>query len=133
MRLQALKELNFREVPILRAENFTAEQEKEFIIKDNISFGQWDWDILANEFDSGELNEWALDVWTEPSDDDYPIIDDDIADLDSDISSDSKKTISIEFEPEHLKEAQKLIQLWKDKGLYIGGFIIEKLKENKLK
>jgi hypothetical protein len=133
MRLRASKDAGLKKVHIIMASELTPEQQKQFIIKDNISFGQWDWDILANEFDSGELNEWGLDVWTEPSDDDYPIIDDDIADTDSESSSDSKKTISIEFEPEHLKQAQKLIQLWKDKGLYVGGFIIEKLKEQKLK
>jgi len=60
MRLQALKELNFREVPVLRAENFTAEQEKEFIIKDNISYGDWDWVNLENDWNKVQLDNWGV-------------------------------------------------------------------------
>ena len=40
------------------------EKQKEFVIKDNVGFGEWDWDILANEWDATQLEEWGLDVWT---------------------------------------------------------------------
>lgn len=62
MRLKACKEAGLKEVPIIKAENLTEEQQKEFIIKDNVGFGEWDWDSLANEWDSEELEGWGLDV-----------------------------------------------------------------------
>ena len=62
MRYKACKELGIKEVPIIIAENLTLEQEKEFLIKDNVSGGEWDWDILANEWDSEILEEWGLDI-----------------------------------------------------------------------
>ena len=51
MRLMACKELGLKEVPIIRANELTEEQKREFIIKDNVGFGQWDYDKLANEWD----------------------------------------------------------------------------------
>jgi ParB-like chromosome segregation protein Spo0J len=62
MRLKALKELNYKEVPIILADEWTEEQKAEFLIKDNVGFGEWDWDNLANEWDVEKLDEWGLDV-----------------------------------------------------------------------
>jgi hypothetical protein len=50
------------------AEGLTDEQKKEFIVKDNVGFGEWEWDILANEWDSVQLAEWGLDVWQNEND-----------------------------------------------------------------
>jgi len=63
MRLKACKEAGLKEVPIIKASELTPEQEKEFIVKDNVGFGEWDWDILANEWDADEITDWGLDVW----------------------------------------------------------------------
>lgn len=68
MRYKALVELGYKEVPVIVAEHITKEQENEFIIKDNLGFGDWDWDILANEWDSVELEDWGLDVWLNEDD-----------------------------------------------------------------
>ena len=54
MRYKACQELNFKEVYILKAKDLTEEQKKEFIIKDNVGFGEWDWDILANRWSGRE-------------------------------------------------------------------------------
>jgi ParB-like chromosome segregation protein Spo0J len=62
MRLKACKEAGLKEVPIIKARELTDEQQKEFIIKDNVGFGDWDWDALANEWDAEQLDEWGLDV-----------------------------------------------------------------------
>jgi DNA modification methylase len=62
MRLKACKEAGLTEVPIIKASDLTEEEQKEFIIKDNVGFGEWDWNLLANEWDAEELNEWGLDV-----------------------------------------------------------------------
>ena len=68
MRYKALVELGYEEVPVIVASYITKEQENEFIIKDNLGFGDWDWDILANEWDSVELEDWGLDVWQNEDD-----------------------------------------------------------------
>ena len=62
MRLKACKEALIKEVFIIRANNLTEKQKQEFIIKDNIGFGEWDWDILANEYEITELENWGLDL-----------------------------------------------------------------------
>jgi len=62
MRLKACQEIGLTELPVIKASDLTPEQQKEFIIKDNASFGEWDWDVLANEWDSDELSEWGLDL-----------------------------------------------------------------------
>ena len=62
MRLKACEEAGLKEVPIIFADNLTPEQEKEFIIKDNSSFGEWDWDLLANEWETEQLIDWGMDI-----------------------------------------------------------------------
>jgi hypothetical protein len=63
MRYRAAKEIGLKEVFITVAEGLTDEQKNEFIIKDNASFGDWDWDILANNWSDIELGDWGVDVW----------------------------------------------------------------------
>lgn len=48
--------------PVVRADDMTLEQQKEFIIKDNNGFGEWDWDLLANEWDTALLEDWGVDL-----------------------------------------------------------------------
>ena len=62
MRLRACQEAGLKEVHILRADQLTKKQQREFIIKDNVGFGEWEWDDLANEWDADELEEWGLDI-----------------------------------------------------------------------
>jgi len=62
MRFKALKEAGYSEVSIVRAKDLTAEQKDEFIVKDNVGFGEWDWDTLANEWQVDKLEEWGLDL-----------------------------------------------------------------------
>lgn len=59
MRFQAAKKLGLKIVPVIKAENLSAAQIKEFIIKDNIGFGLWDWEVLQN-WDESKLQEWGL-------------------------------------------------------------------------
>ena len=81
MRLSACKEAGLKNVPIIKADDLTEEQQKEFIIKDNVSFGEWDWDMLGNEWENTELGDWGLDVW-QPEEDLFLIDDDDSETLD---------------------------------------------------
>lgn len=62
MRLKALNELKFKEIPVILADEWTEEQKAEFLIKDNVGFGEWDWDSLANEWDAEKLDDWGLNV-----------------------------------------------------------------------
>lgn len=62
MRLKAAQDAGLKKVPIIIADELTEEQKKEFIIKDNVGFGEWDWELLANEWDNELLVEWGLDV-----------------------------------------------------------------------
>jgi site-specific DNA-methyltransferase (adenine-specific) len=62
MRLKACIDAGLKKVPIIKAEDLTDEQQEEFIIKDNVGFGEWDWGKLANEWDTGKLDEWGLDI-----------------------------------------------------------------------
>lgn len=54
---------NIDTVPVIQADTLTEEEKREFIIKDNSSFGAWDWDVLANEWESEQLDDWGVDVW----------------------------------------------------------------------
>ena len=62
MRLKACKEAGLKEVYIVKADNLTEEQKQEFIVKDNVGFGEWDWDSLANEWDVEKIQDWGLDL-----------------------------------------------------------------------
>jgi len=62
MRLKACKEIGLKEIPIIVADEWTEEQKNEFLIKDNVGFGEWDWDSLANEWDVEQLDDWGLDI-----------------------------------------------------------------------
>ena len=62
MRLKACKEAGLKEVPIIKADDLTEDEQRQFIIKDNVSGGEWDWEILQNDWNLEELDEWGLDV-----------------------------------------------------------------------
>jgi site-specific DNA-methyltransferase (adenine-specific) len=81
MRLKASIEVGLKELPIILADDWTEEQKAQFLIKDNVGFGEWDWEQLANEWDVQQLEDWGLDVpdfqgeELEAQEDDYEIPD----------------------------------------------------------
>jgi len=100
MRLKALKSSGVFEVPIYQVFGWSEKQKQEFIIKDNVGFGQWDWDIVANSYDAEIVKEWGLDL---------PLFDADISNTNdySDLDVESKlekfldakiKNLTIPFE-----------------------------------
>lgn len=99
MRLKACTEAGLKEVWVLKADQLTEAQQREFIVKDNVGFGEWDWDILANEWDSVQLEDWGMDVpnfYIEPTEDE--LIEDD---------KNKPPTIKITFKSiEDLQEAE---------------------------
>lgn len=68
MRLKAMKVAGWEQVPIVVVD-WDEEKQRQFIIKDNLSGGEWDWEMLANQWDAQELADWGLDVWTPPTED----------------------------------------------------------------
>lgn len=62
MRLKAMHELKFKEVPVIIADEWTEEQKAEFLVKDNVGFGEWDYDQLSAEWDVEQLTDWGLDM-----------------------------------------------------------------------
>jgi ParB-like chromosome segregation protein Spo0J len=134
MRFKACKEAGLKEVPIIIADNLTEEQQREFLIKDNTSGGEWDFEMLANEWDSEQLEDWGLDIPSFATDVDYSILDDDdVSEQLENMTDGVKKAIQIEFEAEHYEEAYALVKFWREKEAYVGGMIMEYLKAEKEK
>ena len=112
MRYKACIEAGLKEVWVLKANDLTKEQENEFIVKDNVGFGEWDWDVLANEWDTELLEDWGLEINIEDSIDELE--DDDEIELPQSVQLEPpKEYILIMAEPnsvdwEELKETLKL-------------------------
>jgi ParB-like chromosome segregation protein Spo0J len=101
-RLRAMKEAGWKEVPI-EVVDWSEQQQKEFIIKDNVGFGEWEWDMLANEWEADDLEKWGLDV---PIFESEPTGDDLIGE-----NKDKPATLKITFQtPEQLQNAEIDIQ-----------------------
>jgi DNA modification methylase len=81
MRLKAAKEVGLKELPVILADDWTEEQKTQFLIKDNVGFGEWNWDELKSDWDVEKLEEWGLDLpdfkseELEAEEDDYEIPD----------------------------------------------------------
>lgn len=104
MRLRACQEAKLKEVPVIIASELTEEQQREFIIKDNVGFGEWDFEMLANEWDTQELADWGLDIpkFPEPLNEEEP-------------ETTQRWFLNIEFETE--EEIQKWYEQLSNEGL----------------
>ena len=132
MRLRACKEAGLKEVHIIKADQLTEKQQREFIIKDNVGFGEWDWDDLANEWDVDELEDWGFDVWLMPDETDYDLLNDE--DLESELDSmrsEVKKAICIEFDLIDYDQAKDLVNFYKSKDQNVGQLLMAYLRDNK--
>jgi len=107
MRFKACKEAGLKEVPIIIADNLTEEQQREFLIKDNVSGGEWDFEILANEWDLEQLEEWGLEVPTFATDVDYS---EKNKELDLNDFEDQKYTIKLEYSEDDYNLVKERLQ-----------------------
>ena len=131
MRYKACVEAGLKEVPVKTAKGLTDEQKQEFIVKDNVGYGEWDWDMLGNEWNNVKLAEWGMDVWQPEKEVDYSILDD--LDLSGDLQNkqDSvKRAIQIEFDPEHYDEANTLIKEAREKGKDVGLIVLNAFRND---
>lgn len=130
MRLRACKEAGLKQVPIIIAKGLTEAQQREFIVKDNLGYGEWDWEMLANDWDLDELNYWGLmaDRWggideAEKESDEVEEGED----------RDYKKNLMIHMKDEDYDEAIELMAWHRRRGAYIGGIVLKHLKAEKNK
>lgn len=132
MRLKACKEIGLKKVWITKAENLTKEQQQQFIIKDNLSFGVWDFEILEHNFKNDKLNEWGMDLWSDDEEIDYSVLDE--LELDDDITNMTKgvkRAIMVEFDLDKYDVALNLIKHFKERGKDIGVMLINFLESEK--
>lgn len=111
MRYTAMKDLGIKQVTIKIAEGLTEDQKKEFIIKDNVGFGEWDFDMLANEWDSGLLQDWGLEI---PN---FETNEVDFSDKNKEVNIDDFANDKYFFKLEYTQEEYELL---KDKLEHIG-------------
>jgi ParB-like chromosome segregation protein Spo0J len=104
MRLKACKEAGLKSIPIIKASSLTEQQQKEFIIKDNVGYGEWDWNIIANEWDEQVLEHWGLEI---------PIFKDseEREDLSDKIKQDFRIEVVCKDEMEQEQKYNKLIEM----------------------
>ena len=135
MRLKALKELNYTEIPnewIKSAKDLSEDEQKRFIIADNVGFGEHDWEMLKMEWDVDELQDWGIESFRfeEEEEIDYSLLDDeDLGDQIDDMQSNVMKGILFEFEKEDYEVVYEIVKQLRSKDVYMGKLIIEKLKE----
>jgi ParB-like chromosome segregation protein Spo0J len=130
MRLKACKEAGLKEVYILKADELTEQQQREFIVKDNVGFGEWDWDILANEWDNQQLKQWGMDVWQPEEEVDYSALEDlDLDETIEDKEAGVKRAIMIEFDPKHYDQANELITQARKDGKNVGLIVLNAFKD----
>jgi len=129
MRYRACVEAGLKEVPVKIAKGLTEEQKQEFIVKDNVGFGEWDWAILGNEWNNIKLGEWGLDVWQPEKEVDYSVLDDlNFEEELEDKMTSSKRAIQIEFNKDDYEEAYNLLSNFRNKGIDVGSMVLEKLR-----
>lgn len=141
-RLAAAEKLGMTLVPTITLEGLTEAQRKAYVIADNkiaLNSG-WDDELLRIELeilsDSGlDLDVLGWDVLPEFAEDvSYDVLDDDdVAEQLEDMTSNVRKAIQIDFELEHYEEAQELFKFWRSQGAYVGGLVMNLLKQEKIK
>ena len=96
MRLKAAREAGLKEIPAIVAEDWTEQEEREFIIKDNVGYGDWDWDLIKQDWDSEMLEGWGIEVpQIDTSELDLTGLFDEDSEEESEIES--KSTVILEF------------------------------------
>lgn len=132
MRLKALQQAGIEEVYVDIANDWTEKQKKEFVIKDNLNFGEWDWDILSNEWEVQELDDWGMQVPFYEDEPDYSLLDDDdLSEQLSEMQSNVKKAIQIPFDNDDYELGFELIKFFREKNYNLGKLLIELLSEKK--
>ena len=129
MRYKACEQLGLKDVWIIKAENLTEKQMQQFVIKDNVGFGEWDWDILANSWDTKELKDWGIDVWQPEEAIDYSVLDE--IDLDDEIQTmyDQTKKSILEYPAADFEPIKKIYDDLKNKGINLSDLFYKAMQK----
>ena len=117
MRLLAMKDLGYREVSVIDVTEWTQEKRDEFMIKDNLSFGDWDYDLLANEWNIDDLTDWGMDLW-----------DTEVEEMQTEDDT-FLKGIKIDFVDNDYDTANELIGALKKSDTYVGAIVLDALRK----
>ena len=117
MRLLAMKDLGFREVSVIDVTEWTQEKRDEFMIKDNLSFGDWGYDLLANEWNIEDLTVWGMDLW-----------DTEVEEMQTEEDT-FLKGIKIDFVDNDYDTANELIGALKKSDTYVGAIVLDALRK----
>ena len=117
MRLLAMKDLGYREVSVIDVTEWTQEKRDQFMIKDNLSFGDWDYDLLANEWNIDDLTDWGMDLW-----------DTEVEEMQTEEDT-FLKGIKIDFVDNDYDTANELIGALKKSDTYIGAIVLDALRK----
>ena len=133
MRYRACLDAGYTKVWIIRAEDLTDEQKKEFVIKDNVNHGTWDWESLDVNWETEFLEACGLDVPKLDEEVDYSVLEGeagDRAEQEAERMTDSTtKAIQIEFDMDDYEEADTLIKEARNKGVNLGKTVLEAVKK----
>lgn len=127
-RYKASIECGLKSLPVILADDWSEEQRNEFLIKDNLSSGEWDFEEIAMNWDNQKMQDWGLINWDKADEPDYSILDADDEKLNA-MEGGVKKAIMIEFDIASYPDAYDTIKFWREQKLDIGKFLVEKLKE----
>jgi hypothetical protein len=127
MRAKAMQAQGVTDVQVLRVEGWSDEQKKQFIIKDNVGFGAWDWDMLANQWDNVSLGEWGLDVWQPETEPDYSMLDDVDDNEATGMADDVRKAVCIDFSIEQAERVQTRLREMRKEDTDISDIIMQAL------
>jgi hypothetical protein len=122
MRLKAAQEAGLKEVPVYVA-SWEEAKHKEFIIKDNLAFGEWDWDMLANEWDAEQLGEWGLNVWQPEVEIDMSILEE--AEDVEHMADDVRRAVCIDFNTDDHAVVSAKVAALKKEGKDVGKMILK--------
>jgi len=126
MRYRACKDLEYTEVYVKQILDLTDEEKKELMVKDNISYGEWDEQILGDNFDTTLVNDWLGKEIIDYS----ALLYEDISDEIDALHDNIKKSVHIKINGD-FEKAQDLEKRFKERKIYIGGLLIDKLKDVK--
>lgn len=101
MRLKACKAAGLKEVPVIKASDLSDDEQKQFIIKDNVGFGEWDWDMLKLEWDEEQLKGWGLDIPIFETEE-KPLVEEDFYEIPEEIKTDIVEGDLFEIGPHKL-------------------------------
>lgn len=128
MRLKACLAAGLKEVPVVQVMDWDQERQKEFVIKDNLGYGEWDWEVLANEWDEDKLEVWGLEVWgKEEAMEEEEMGDGGKGELDND-----KKRIYLEISQQFYEEMLDVLRYWREEDKEVGLMVFNYLRERKL-